>query len=708
MFMNKQFSSTQTVLVLVGGHAQRLLPFIRILFPEVTYVLVIDAVDELQRLGFATQSMNVQLFPLGVGHTAQTYTLNLSPELQAYMASVGGMDASGGLGQALAVGHTAGKMLVASPEFLEFVRRTLLPKMRARSGGALNLARLIFAGSLAGATFAGAALVIATILTRQFLDLTSASVSVEFLATGGLTYEGLGDRTWSNAASALTQLLAYVADPGRHPREVRKVRLLEFEVLELDEALRDAYLAQVEQAAHCEWLRLDSQRRGPNDALNGRFGNTQTWEVAFGHPLEITYDVAAVANETYGAPIRDALGRKPQASVVEALEFEHQRARLHNGSVESILADIADRLAEQAIAELCAPSYRNQVQIFARRNASDRLNLAFLETLWASAPPTCHLADERLQLQRRLLELLREEARDLAERRESTEAAITVEIAKFRKYHRRLNPDGFQQSLQSALSSTANKFTKLSQAAFKIRKLSDELNEIVAEEAAVNRVSVVVARAYDYLLGKLTRIVESLHEVGALLGSEPPKVVLYSLDERLSELWNAVDEGSVAFLDALRRSVQYATLAGLAKITAAKAPEVEEIVREIVSGRAYATSAVPWGGRNRADQGRVVHVLPPMEMEAQRLVLEAAARLNPAVNITFADSSPVVVNIVAVTMRLVRNLGDVITEPYLLGLKEAVNAACLYLFFPFGLSFLRSLGIDVSNGQVSLSSVTRK
>lgn len=54
----KRFSSTQAVLVLVGGHAQQLLRFIRTLSPEVTRTIVIDCRDELNTLGTAKAAQN--------------------------------------------------------------------------------------------------------------------------------------------------------------------------------------------------------------------------------------------------------------------------------------------------------------------------------------------------------------------------------------------------------------------------------------------------------------------------------------------------------------------------------------------------------------------------------------------------------------------------------------------------------------------------
>jgi hypothetical protein len=300
------------------------------------------------------------------------------------------------------------------------------------------------------------------------------------------------------------------------------------------------------------------------------------------------------------------------------------------------------------------------------------------------------------------VELLRAEANELAERRQAAEATIEVEIAIFSRVHKRLNPTGFTEWILGAISSTASLCNKLADSAVRIRELSDQFVELTAEAAAVDKALAFVKQANDYLHAKLSRIDESLKEAGPPLGNELPKVSLYSLDEQFTDLWDAVDETPDAFLDAIRRSVQYATLAGLAKVTGATSSEVEEIAKRILSGDAYETPAVPWGGRSRADQGRTVHVLPPLAPEHQRLLSEAALRRNSEVILAFADRSPVVVNVVSVTMRLVRSLGDVLTEPYLLGLKEALNSKCPDIFLSEQSDSLASLGITTRDGEIVL------
>jgi hypothetical protein len=702
--VRRNFSAVQTILVLLGGHGQRLLPFVRALYTDVTHTIVVDATDEIARLGAAARCVNVQVFPLGVGETAQTLTVNLSPAIQKHIASVGGMSASGGMGQCIAVAHEAGRRLAASSEFQEFCRRKLVPKVRAQSGGALQEVRIIVVGSLAGATNSGTQTVIADAIGGPFLKLTSAIVVKQFLSTGGLTYENLGDRIWQNAGSSATELLAYITEPKRHPREVRRVRFLEFEVLGLDEALRDAYLAQVEQAAHCEAVKLDLLRRAPNDAINGRFGNVQTWEIAFGEPLDPAKDIASVAQMEYGTPLSDSLNREPSPSVVERLELEHQRVRLNNKNVEEVLADAIDRPVERSLSELFAPTFRDEVRAFAETGANERRSVAEYEILWAFSPRTCEEVDSRLQLQRRLLQLFREESKELINRREEAESELSVETQKFRKYHRLLNPEGVLGTCQSALTSTSRKETRLAQSAWRIKECSDQLLEIKAEIRAVDQCTAFVKRSYDYLLGKVSRIVDALRSAGQPIGTESPKVKLYSLDEQLCELWDAADEGPIQFLDALRRSVKYATCAGLASVTGATAPEIEEIAKAIASGRAYVTPAVPWGGRKRADQGRVTHVLPPVDDTVQKLLISALKRLDPEATIAFGNRAPVVVNIVSLNMRLVRTVADVLTPPYLCGLEEALSSGCSYLYLLNEADSLRSLEIEVTNGKVTLGS----
>lgn len=254
-------------------------------------------------------------------------------QLQEHLSSLGGMDASSGMGQAIAVGYNAGKRLVDSPEFKVFVRNTLIPKIRAVTDGAPEAIRVVFIGSLPGGTYSGAEVPISTGLSEQLLGLTSATVTTHSLSTGGLTYEGLGDNTWKNSASALMEQVRYCTDPSRNPREVRRLRLIEFEVLGQDEALRDACLAQVEQASLSSYMILDQRRRNPNDSLSGQFGNIQTWEAAFGNALEVSDDIIAVAHEEYGAPLKETLNRETSVAAAERIEVVHERVRLNRETV---------------------------------------------------------------------------------------------------------------------------------------------------------------------------------------------------------------------------------------------------------------------------------------------------------------------------------------------------------------------------------------
>lgn len=687
-------SRALTILVLLGGHAQRLLPFLRMIYPELAYVLVIDSPDELDRLGFAAPGPNVQLFPIGMGETAQTLCADAPAELAEHIRCVGGMDAGGGMGQAIAVGHQAAKRLVDSPEFKGFIRSKILPELRARSRGAIDSIHVVLAGSLAGGTYSGGEIVIARGIVEQLLNLTSGTVVTDFLATGGLTYEGLGDRTWQNAAAAMAELLRYVTDSSRHPREVRRLRLLEFMVLRLDEPLRDAYLAQVEQAARCQWMTLFKKRCGPNDALNGCYGNVQTWEVAYGTPLDPANDVAAVAQVAYGDLIRQTLDREASVAAAERLEIEHQRIRLGNTAVDDVMAEAVDHAPPWSLVKLQSPSYCHQVTLAARKSANECIQLETFRSAWAIAPRTCAEIDARLQLQRRLLELLRNAASELAERRAALEDDLAGELERFEKYHRRLRPSGIYEVLAGAVTSTARKLAHLTDAAGIIRDLSDQLVLVNAEEAAIDQAATFVGTSFSYLSEKLARMLVRLDEAGPPLGNQAPLVLLAPLDDRLAELWMAVDEGPDSFLDALRRAVNYVTVAGLAKVCGAAAAEVGEIAKQIAFHRAYATPAVPWGGRRRADEGLGVHLLPPLEADLEKVVTDAVKAIQPGIVLAFVDKAPVVVNIVHVEMRLVRKLEDVLTEPYLLGLNEAINEPCNWLYFPNGVEGLRSLGIE--------------
>ncbi len=696
----KTLLTRQSVLVIIGGHAQRLLPILKKLYPKASYVLFIDAPNELDRISEARNKPRMRLFSLGVGHTAQTLCEGLPQNVVDHIRSNGGMSASGGMGQSILVGRQAGKRLVESPDFQQFVTQVLIPEIRNLAGGALEEVRLIFIGSIAGATYTGVELPVAEYLASALRQRTSAIISSEFLATGSLTYEGLGDRIWSNGAAALTELLAYVSDPNRNARDVRSLRLIEFAMCGKDEALRDALLAQLEQAAHCESLEYERERDAPNFALNGKFGNIQTWESSYGTELDLVNDIRPVIAEAYVPLLKGVLKREASVSFAEHLELAHTRTKLANSPVEDILETAVELPATRSLTALKCPSFSHTVRVLAKTSTGSLLALEGLPELWAKAALTIEEIDNRLQLQRRVLHLLDEELRELGIQREDNDADITEAEEEFSRQHALLTPDGLLGFVRGAFQSTSRKLHRLTRAANKLRDSVDEQCRLRAEEIAISRVNAAILSEFTFLNERLQKLSELLTGDGTEIGSTIPTIVPHPLNERLADLWDAIDGEEEDFADAIRGSVQHVTLTGIAKVTGAKAARAEVIAKRITSGLCYSTPAPPWGGRIRSDQGRDVHVLPPATLETQKIIAAAVKDLNPKITVAFADAAPAFVNIVGITIRLVRRLSDVLTEPYLNGLIETLNSTCSEMFHPEGKAFLESLGLEIRENKI--------
>ncbi len=697
----RQWLTTQTVLVLIGGHAQRLLPYLEIIYPQASFVLVIDAPHELPRGKRRREKVRVRLLPLGLGQTAQTLCWTLPANIQAHIQSIGGMSASGGMGQCILMGSQAGKALVASADFQRFVKQELIPELRRLAGGALLEVQFKFVGSVAGGTFSGAELPVADGLASMTRRLTTAITSTEFLVTGALTYEGLGDRIWQNAAAAATDIVAYVTDPNRDPREIRRLRLLELAMCGTDEAIRDAFLAQIEQAAHGVWMEYEQQRTGPNNSLNGRFGNIQTWEVAFGTPLDPQLDIAPVVADAFCRPLDDILGRRPSTESVERLDLDDTRTRLINRTVEEIVATALDDTSEQCLIDLSRPTHRHAVEAWARMTSSSRVRLTDLPIHWSKSAFTTAEIDERLQGQRRLLELLDDEKASLFDRHEAMETDIERAETQFACYHGLLKPEGLFSYVKAAFSSDFSKLSRLTAAAEAIRASADDLAQTEAEQIAVDRSHALIEADYVYLRDKLQRLVARLRGVGPELGNTLPTVAPFPLDERLEHFWEATEGSDEEFLDAIRSSVEFTTLEGLAKVTGACAARPEEIARQIATGDCYVTPGTPWGGLLRADQAKEVHLLPAVDFAVQEIITRAVANVDDKLPIAFVDASPAVVNIVGITMRQVRELSDVLTEPYRNALVEVINSPCPEMFLPDGDGSLQSLGIEINGESIT-------
>lgn len=698
----KTWLNSLTVLVLVGGHGQRLLPWVHLLYPFIQYVIVIDAEHELEQARRPKGKMLVQLFTLGGGHTAQSLLAGSSPTIQAHVQSIGGMVASGGMGQCILVGREAGKRLVDSPDFKRFVKQQLVPELRARSGGSIAEVRFLTLGSIAGGTYSGAELPVAEGAAAMVRSQTGAIVSVEYLATGGLTYEGLGDRTWQNTASALADLVVNVTDPARDPLLVRRLRLIDLPVCGRDQERRDVYLAAIEQVARTKAIAYELEREAPNNALDGRFGNIQIWEAAFGQELRLREDIAPVVASDFLPPLATVLEREPAVRDDERLELADARTPLAIRTVEDVIAGAAERPVENSLAELQTASHRHDVIAWIHLDPLRRQRIVDLPQAWAEPAKTVDALDERLQFVRRLAKLLAEEAATLAARREEVEPTLVDAVVSYRMSHERLNPQGALAYLAAAFTSTGSKLNHLYRAAETIRLSVDELAQLTAEQAAVTRSAVIVQAELDYVERRLRKLIATIQEAGPELGAARPKVTVQPLNERLLDLWEACDLAGESFADAVRESVASATLDGLAAVTGASAARVEEIAQRIVSGDCYATPAVPWGGQRRASDGRTIHLLPPVDHWLRESLVAAVAAKEGRLDLAFVDAT-VVINVVAVTMRKVRDIDDLFTAPLRSALDDVQQSPCPEMFLPEGLDTLRKLGFVMNDSSANHS-----
>lgn len=685
----------QTVLVLIGGHAQRLIPYVKAIYPHVTYVLVVDAAKEIDALTGLPRNPAIKLFHLGHGHTALTLSKKLPKRLVDKMRALGGMAASEGMGQSILVGRLAAQELVVSPAFIEFVKQELIPAIRKQAGGAIEEIQFLFLGSAAGGTYSGAEIPVADALATLVTKFTSAIAHVVFLVTGPLTYEGLGDRILKNGASAVCELTAYVTACDRHARHVRSLRLLELSICGIDEQMRDGYLAQIEQAAHSEWLKYNLQRTAPNRAQNGRFGNVHIWEAAFATPLGDREHIAPVIADAYLLALRAVRDRLPSESLFDRLEIEHVRTPIASRTVEEILADAAELPPESLLRELEACPFLDSAGVFARRGGSLRESLMTIHDSWAAPAATLQDLDKRMQVQRRLMALLGAELTLLSDREATLLTALEETRERFNSQHAMLQPVSLWGFFRSALSSMGKKLARLSRTAFSLRAAAEELVEVRTELAALERHFALIEADYEYCRGKLVRLIGRLEESGPALGTQLPCVTAKPLDERLPDLWSAIDDSPRKFMDAVRASVGTVTMTGLAQITGATAPRVEEIADRIASGAYCQTPAIAWGGQRRAEQGETFLIFPPVDDSLAKHLTSELALAVPGVAVAFSDSAPAVINVTSLTMRLVRRLSDILTKPYRHSLHEVATGPFAESFLPEFPSTLKSLGVSV-------------
>lgn len=685
-----------TITVIAGGSFLSLTEYEQLLSQGP--VLVLDAPVELAQR-FAKKKLNgIHAFSLAAGQTALTLAANAKPEIRDALRNLPGINLAQGLGQYRGIGSLGAQRLLKDPQFQLYLLDEV-PAMLLAEYGTLTNVSIVGKAGLAGGTGSDAVQLIVDAISQILLRKTDAAVSVHFDFIGAVTSVGLGQRTSKNAAAGTLQSFEYVCAKNHHSREIRTAVYRELPAVGPNRQARDNLVQQVEQAVMASEVREVTERRAPNQGLNGRFANATVLRTDFHEALDPRLDVAPDVARCYEAAFRNLTIVKPDRCVQELLYGEARRD-LPQESIDDLTARALTTDADELYEAVKRPAFNLKYEIRAALKTSVSLNLSAAHTLYSQQPTSEQETQDRLTVQAASLDAIEEEHALLMDRH----GELASEAAELDKQLCRaidaIHPTSFFGRLFAAARSLEGRLQSFGDAAEAIRGIEAELTEVQAKIAALQEADRGMRSEHTFLLDKLANIVSRLEPI-ALQGHAQRNVAYVNclpLNECFGSLWEIdqqmTENEIIRLLNSATRTV---TVHGLAKIVGAESPRLEVIAKRI-AGRMVSVTGPSWGGKERRDTALVIHVLPPLRAEEAAVLRKLVEAEDAEALVAMADVAVAGVNVIDLHFHAVEQPSDLLTGYYAQEFVEVDSSPQRALYLPRDVK--SDLGFHIVNGRL--------
>jgi len=662
--------------------------------------LVADVASELTALH---PSRNVLSVPLAHNHTTATLireAVRLDPEgfggLEKSMLRLAPTDLLAGLGQCATLGAMAWSVAAGSDGLSDRVYHDLLIPLWERRNGGLPHVNVRYISSVAGGAGSRTSGPMADFLARVVHDKVGSVVDVSGLLTGGMTFLGMGDRIFQNAAAGLAEQIAYTLDADhRHPLEVRSLGLVELpaasslgERIGNNRTLRSA----LGSTLAASWLSSSTQARfqelRPNHEFGRRYGSIVLLRPSW-YGLLSPEDIGAVAGRHYR---REFESSTRAASVTPAaLRVEHapvgngrrakaeewiERARQASGRKPSLWDE-----------ELVAPPVLSG-DVFCGDSRLD-------EVLPASPDITSLQA---FLEQGSVLRGIESALSDGVEAARSQKTALLGKCETLRRVLLGASNALFDHSwgaqMKAYLLGSGAALRSFRDAYNEFRGSQTRCAEAELDEqllaAAIHRVRAILS-ARQTFAQRLCSMLDSLG--GGVDPTRGAEIEFRPIESVFGELAAAAKRGNVAGIRAFLPCTAAAlSLSGLARLIGAD-PDVQSISRRIAERPLF--ESPHWGGQRpgREPVLRLI-VLPPVADDGRRAIAEAIARHNQPVDLVCADSLSAGASLVSIDIYEVSGARDLFPRPYRAALDEILADGELYALSRRAREFVDSMAAE--------------
>jgi hypothetical protein len=636
--------------------------------------LVADVAAELATVRLGYPALGVTL---AAGETTATLLAracaahpDLEPMRKAVLA-LGPVGLHDGLGSIAGLGHVAGLVALDHDRINERIARELVIPVLRRCNGSLGMVAIWVMNSLAGGVGALGGRVFAGAAAEQFRSLSSAMVDILSFQVGALTFLGLGDRIFDNAAAGLVEHLAALTDPDRDPRESRQLFLAELPTVDTrgkeigpNRELRSTLATSLAAAFAAEEVQQRVQTGRTNRALGEALRGVTVLQAGWYGGISGDEVVAAAARHYLGELDRSS---PPAESPECALEF-----------VESPISRERSTVAELSAVALGA---RGVKPPHFESEALAEVN--FSVTIRIDGVPAAQPVQSALTLAAdgRPGEALRQLVRNqvtLASALASARSRVTRDAGRAESLKSRLRnairavfpeagiPKAWQflagghgavRAFEIALQSWRDAQTRYALAAARVTALQAAWQAVAA---ALERIQAVFARVratLESIAGSATR----------------SNCTHAPLDEVAAGFFRSVASGDLPLLRSeLASSARAVTADGLARMVDAPSAQPGDIAARLLAGPRFA--APFWGGGVPPTPPflRAI-VLPPIAPAFLEALRDAASAAHLPGELLCGETLAGGAAVVGLHAHEVLSIADLFPAPYLSGLREVAG-----------------------------------
>lgn len=662
--MTQNSSGIARIVVAVGGTFAQMVRFARSASADV--LLYLDVLSEVDGV---VSAPGVLRLPLAAGQTLATLVDGkASPAIAKFLASRPAIDLTIGLAQLRFAGKLAVQQFIAGPEFERLLKGSVFDPILQKKNCTVSKVELVVCSSLSGGTGGPAGGPIAGAIAARFREYLGATVDVRLVRVGAMSFVGLGDRVYTNAAAGLAEDVEFVTSESKHDRELRSLVLVELPPVGSDKSRRDEFAVQFAQAVNAPQVRGVLDRLAPNVGASSRFGSVAIVESGWYQAISQTA-VARDAARVYSAELRAVLAGPPAATFIQDIGVDLRSSAVDGSSSVDQLLDEAHGAGGEEPPGLFASwsaATRRVVQARVPVTVQGGRTLDAM-TEWRSlfADRCRTLADYR----RRAAEL-RSLAEALAGAVRSRRAALDKARGDAATSARRLQavraeffPRSVWGSARKILRSPKARGASFKAVVANARKIADRIVDLEAELGALEGVARDVSEELAAESRRVQAMLRLLARVAGAVGPGDQAVEVAPVDGILEDLaaWAAAPPADPeAVVAALAACVSCVTLSGLAKITEAREATIDAIAERIARG-APKTPGPLWAGEPSLAPRTTIVVLPPLAGQREELVgrvIELAGQ-GEAFHVVSAETAEGGANVLRLEIRHPRTLQEI-------------------------------------------------